>query len=169
MASLSNGAIGLDLTWPEEVKRRSSIFQRAATWKRSQIRPWLPLKLNRKSKMPLSWETHREWDTYCCYGNSTSSFDWFCKLAVVLTFYSPAPGATEFSDWATSVCPGHASTGYKLTIQSGLYIKYIRAAFFLTHTMSKWYPVRPLRVWVICPGDSHRWGGKGGDYCQGRG
>ena len=53
MASLSNGAIGLDLTCPEEVKRRSSIFQRAATWKRSQIRPWLPLKLNRKSKMPL--------------------------------------------------------------------------------------------------------------------
>ena len=34
-----------------EVKHISSIFQRAVTWKRLHIGPWLPLKLNRKSQM----------------------------------------------------------------------------------------------------------------------
>ena len=57
------------------------------------------------------------------------SMDQYCWLSI-----SPTPGATEFSDRATSICPGHASTGYKLTIQSGFLnqcSKYTRAAFFL--------------------------------------
>ena len=39
------------VTWSdlERTKSRSSIFQRAVTWKRLQLGPWLPLKLNRKS------------------------------------------------------------------------------------------------------------------------
>ena len=34
-----------------EVKHISSIFRRVVTWKRLQIGPYLPLKLNRKSWM----------------------------------------------------------------------------------------------------------------------
>ena len=41
------------LTWSdlERSKLRTRIFQRAVIWKRLQIGPWLPLKLNRKSLM----------------------------------------------------------------------------------------------------------------------
>ena len=41
------------LTWSdlERSKLRTRIFQRAVTWKRLQIGPWLPLRLNRKSLM----------------------------------------------------------------------------------------------------------------------
>ena len=41
------------LTWSdlERSKLRTRIFQRAVTWKRLHIGPWLPLKLNRKSQM----------------------------------------------------------------------------------------------------------------------
>ena len=43
----------LALAWSdlERSKSRSRIFRRAVTWKRLQIGPWLPLKLNRKSWM----------------------------------------------------------------------------------------------------------------------
>ena len=41
----------LALTWSDlkRSKLRSMIFWRAVTWKRFQIGPYLPLKLNRKS------------------------------------------------------------------------------------------------------------------------
>ena len=41
------------LTWSdlERSTFRTRIFQSAVTWKRLQIGPWLPLKLNRKSLM----------------------------------------------------------------------------------------------------------------------
>ena len=45
----------LALTWSdlERSKSRSRIFQRAVTWKRLQIGPWLPLKLNMKLGNPF--------------------------------------------------------------------------------------------------------------------
>ena len=48
MYGLSVGAIACDLG---RSKSRSFIFQTAVPWKRLQIGPWLPLKLNRKSQM----------------------------------------------------------------------------------------------------------------------
>ena len=80
------------LTWSdlERSKLRTRIFQRAVTWKRLQIGPWLPLKLNRKSLMlfqrapvavtwsdlakPCPWSKAIGNGIYCAPWHSASSY-----------------------------------------------------------------------------------------------
>ena len=80
------------LTWSdlERSKLRTRIFQRAVTWKRLQIGPWLPLKLNSKSLMlfqrapvavtwsdlakPCPWSKAIGNGIYCAPWHSASSY-----------------------------------------------------------------------------------------------
>ena len=109
------------LTWSdlERSKLRTRIFQRAVTWKRLQIGPWLPLKLNRKSLMlfqrapvavtwsdlakPCPWSKAIGNGIYCAPWHSASSYpilplgEW--DLVFVwfhLRYYYPIPPIGEW-------------------------------------------------------------------------